>query len=218
MFRNLIKTLKSRRGNSLAEFAVTTAMMATLATTAAPKFGSVGDGAKEKKTMASIDKILTVANNYYNAKVSEEGRGRFPGQSKYDAKVGGFDLPDGANTDEALETYLADVLVGISGYTSDLSDFVYVFSPSVDDEDAIQGNWMSFDNDGVHQVSVGFDEDGALAFKENFGNNGISSPFQDGGYIYLVIPGSGSGTTAKAPALLVADIENPIQMHKTLTP
>ena len=218
MFRNLIKTLKSRRGNSLAEFAVTTAMMATLATTAAPKFGRVGDGAKEKKTMASIDKILTVANNYYNAKVSEEGRGRFPGQSKYDAKVGGFDLPDGANTDEALETYLEDVLVGISGYTSDLSDFVYVFSPSVDDEDAIQGNWMSFDNDGAHQVDVQFDVDGALAFKENFGNNGISSPFQDGGYIYLVIPGSGSGTSAKAPALLVADIENPLQMHKTLTP
>ena len=218
MFRNLIKTLKSRRGNSLAEFAVTTAMMATLATTAAPKFGSVGDGAKEKKTMASIDKILTVANNYYNAKVSEEGRGRFPGQSKYDSKVGGVDLPDGANTDEALETYLEDVLVGISGYTSDLSDFVYVFSPSIDDEDAIQGNWMSFDNDGAHQVDVQFDVDGALAFKENFGNNGISSPFQDGGYIYLVIPGSGSGTTAKAPALLVADIENPIQMHKTLTP
>ena len=218
MFINLIKKIKSNKGNSLAEFAVTTAMMATLASTAAPKFGSVGDGAKEKKTMASIDKILTVANNYYNAKVSEEGRGRFPGQSKYDSKVGGFDLPDGANTDEALETYLEDVLVGISGYTSDLSDFVYVFSPSIDDEDAIQGNWMSFDNDCVHQVSVGFDEDGALAFKENFGNNGISSPFQDGGYIYLVIPGSGSGTTAKAPALLVADIENPIQMHKTLTP
>ena len=218
MFRNLIKTLKSRRGNSLAEFAVTTAMMATLATTAAPKFGSVGDGAKEKKTMASIDKILTVANNYYNAKVSEERRGRFPGQSKYDAKVGGFDLPDGANTDEALETYLEDVLVGISGYTSDLSDFVYVFSPSIDDEDAIQGGWMSFDNDGAHQVDVQFDVDGALAFKENFGNNGISSPFQDGGYIYLVIPGSGSGTSAKAPALLVADIENPLQMHKTLTP
>ena len=218
MFINLIKKIKSNKGNSLAEFAVTTAMMATLASTAAPKFGSVGDGAKEKKTMASIDKILTVANNYYNAKVSEEGRGRFPGQSKYDAKVGGFDLPDGANTDEALETYLEDVLVGISGYTSDLSDFVYVFSPSIDDEDAIQGGWMSFDNDGAHQVDVQFDVDGALAFKENFGNNGISSPFQDGGYIYLVIPGSGSGTSAKAPALLVADIENPLQMHKTLTP
>ena len=109
-------------------------------------------------------------------------------------------------------------------------DKVYVFQNENDyhqlictynveyDEDAIQGGWMSFDNDGAHQVDVQFDVDGALAFKENFGNNGISSPFQDGGYIYLVIPGSGSGTTAKAPALLVADIENPIQMHKTLTP
>ena len=218
MFINLIKKMKSNKGNSLAEFAVTTAMMATLATTAAPKFGSIGDGAKQKKTMANIDKILTVANNYYNAKVSEEGKGRFPGQSKYDQPVGGVSLAEGQSTDIALEDYLEDYLINIASYSDDNSDFVYVFSPSVDDEDAIQGNWMSFDNDGVHQVSVGFDEDGALAFKENFGNNGISSPFQDGGYIYLVIPGSGSGTTAKAPALLVADIENPIQMHKTLTP
>ena len=45
MFIKLIKKLKSTRGNSLAEFAVTTAMMATLATTAAPKFGAVGAGA-----------------------------------------------------------------------------------------------------------------------------------------------------------------------------
>ena len=44
MFENLKKKLKSRRGNSLAEFAVTTAMMATLATTAAPKFGQIGAG------------------------------------------------------------------------------------------------------------------------------------------------------------------------------
>ena len=49
MFINLMKKIKSNKGNSLAEFAVTTAMMATLATTAAPKFGSVGDGAKQKK-------------------------------------------------------------------------------------------------------------------------------------------------------------------------
>ena len=33
----LFKRLKSRKGQSLAEFAVTTAMMATLATTAAPE-------------------------------------------------------------------------------------------------------------------------------------------------------------------------------------
>ena len=218
MFTKLIKRLKNNRGNSLAEFAVTTAMMATLATTAAPKFGNVGAGAKEKKTMNNIDKILTVANNYYNQAVSVEGRGRFPGQSKYDSQVGGFGLPEGTSTDEALEVYLEDVLSYIGSYTSDNSDFVYVFSPTLDDEDAIQGGWMSVDNSGAHQVQVGFDEDGALDFKENMGNQGIKSPFQDGAYIYLVIPGSGSGSDALAPAILVADAENPAELHKVLTP
>jgi hypothetical protein len=218
MLTNLIKKLKSRRGNSLAEFAVTTAMMATLATTAAPKFGSVGAGAKEKKSMNNIDKILTVANNYYNQAVSEEGKGRFPGQSKYDSEVGGVVLATGQTTDQALETYIDDYVKALqTGYTSELDDYVYVFSPAVDDEDAIAGDWMSFAGE-THQVDVEFDVDGANDFVKNFGNTGIKSPFQDGGYIYLVIPGSGSGTSAQAPALIVADIENPSQLHKTLTP
>ena len=218
MFSNLVKKLKSTRGNSLAEFAVTTAMMATLATTAAPKFGSVGDGAKEKKTMANIDKILTVANNYYNQAVSEEVRGRFPGQTKYDAQVGGYDLPDGNATDQALEAYLDVIIDDINSYTADNSDFVYVFSQDLTDEDALEGDWMSMDSDGNHQVSVGINADGAADFVKNFGNNGLNSPFQDGAYIYLVIPGTGSGTTSQAPAILVADVENPAQFHKTLTP
>ena len=213
-----MKKIKSNKGNSLAEFAVTTAMMATLATTAAPKFGAVGDGAKQKKTMNNIDKILTVANNYYNEAVSNEGKGRFPGQSKYDSQVGGVGLADGQSTDIALEDYVEDVLANIDSYTSDNSDFVYVFSAAIDDEDALQGGWMSLGPDGSHQVDVGFDIDGAQDFVANLGNNGIKSPFQDGGYIYLVIPGSGSGTSAQAPAILVADIENPAQLHKTLVP
>ena len=217
MFINLIRKLKSNRGNSLAEFAVTTAMMATLATTAAPKFGAVGSGAKEKKTMNNIDKLLSVANNYYNQAVSEEGKGRFPGQSKYDQPVGGVSLADGQDTDEALEVYVEDILANIDVYTADNSDFVYVFSPAVDDEDALQGDWMSFAGD-QHQVSVGFDVDGASDFKKNMGNNGIKSPFQDGAYIYLVIPGSGSGSSSKAPAIVIADVENPAQLHKTLVP
>ena len=217
MFTQLIKKLKSRRGNSLAEFAVTTAMMATLATTAAPKFGAVGDGAKQKKTMNNIDKILTVANNYYNEAVSEEGKGRFPGQAKYDSQVGGVGLADGQSTDIALEEYIEDILEDIGSYTDDNSDFVYVFSPSIDDEDALEGDWMSFAGQ-EHQVDVLFDVDGANDFVKNFGNSGIKSPFQDGAYIYLVIPGSGSGTSAKAPALVVADVENPAELHKTLVP
>ena len=215
MFENIKKKLKSRKGNSLAEFAITTAMMATLATTAAPKFGQVGAGAKEKKTIANIDKILTVANNYYNQTLSEEGKGRFPGQEKYDVAVGGIDLAEGASTDQTLEAYLETILDQKNSYTSDLSEYVYVFSPTVDDDDALQGGWMNL------ETSVGFDgnaEVGALDFKEDFGNKGISSPFQDGSYAFLVIPGSGSGTDAQAPVMVVIDTENPSKLFKTLVP
>ena len=212
MFRNIIKKLKSRRGNSLAEFAVTTAMMATLATTAAPKFGQIGAGAKEKKTIANMDKIITVANNFYNQTLSEEGKGRFPGQSKYDQPVGGVSLSEGQLTDEALEIYVETILENKDSFQSDLGEFVYVFSTAVDDDDALQGGWMNTSS------SVVFDTDGALDFKKDFGNNGISSPFQDGSYAYLVIPGSGSGTDAQAPALVVIDTENPAELHKFLVP
>ena len=40
--KTLMRHFKKVNGQSLAEFAVTTAMMATLATTAAPKFSGVG--------------------------------------------------------------------------------------------------------------------------------------------------------------------------------
>ena len=183
MFINLIKKLKSNKGNSLAEFAVVTAMMGTLATTAAPKFGAVGDGAKKGSTIANLDKIKSAANNFYNAKVTEEGRGRFPGQTKYDEKVGGFDLPANTLTDEALETYLETILNGQTGYESTLTDYVYVFSTAVGDEDALAGDWMSFVGE-THQIDAGFDIDGATDFKSNFGNQGISSPFQDGANTY----------------------------------
>ena len=212
MFKNLIKKLKSTRGNSLAEFAVTTAMMATLATTAAPKFGGVGAGAKEKKSMNNIDKILTVANNFYNQTLSEEGKGRFPGQSKYDSPVGGIELEDGQSTDEALEAYIETILEDKVSYTSELGEFVYVFSTAADDEDALQGDWMNL------ETSVVYDSDGALDIKKNFGNSGMKSPFQDGSYAYLVIPGSGSGTSAQSPAMVVIDTENPSSLKKTLVP
>jgi len=212
MFKSILNKIKKRTGNSLAEFAVTTAMMATLAATAAPQFGSVGEGAKEKKTMNNIDKIIQSANNYYNAKLDEEGRGRFPGQTKYDSKVGGYDLPANTDTDMALEMFVETVLINSDGYTDDLSAFVYVFSTAADDQDAIQGDWQNISS------SVVYDVDGAADFVELFGNNGMSSPFQDGAYIYLVIPGSGSGSSSQAPAIIVADVENPTELHKTLVP
>ena len=105
MFKDIIKKIKSRKGNTLAEFAVTTAMMATLATTAAPKFSGVGEAAKERKTEADIDKITQSAMNFYNDMVVREGRGRFPGQVKYNEAVGGY------GTEEEL-------LAGLSSFSS----------------------------------------------------------------------------------------------------
>jgi type II secretory pathway pseudopilin PulG len=214
MFKTILNKIKSVTGNSLAEFAVTTAMMATLAATAAPQFGSVGEGAKEKKTMNNIDKIIQAANNYYNQKLDEEGRGRFPGQIKYDEAVGN---PPTYSTDSTvaamLELFVEQTLVGLDDFEdTGLDQFVYVFSIEADDADAIQGDWQNTDTD------VDYDVDGANDFKDLFGNNGMSSPFQDGAYAYLVIPGYGSGTNAQAPALVVCDIENPTQLSKTLIP
>ena len=78
---------------------------------------------------------------------------------------------------------------------------------------------LSVEGDSTsHQTSVGINAEGAADFVADFGNNGLNSPFQDGAYIYLVIPGTGSGTDSQAPAILVADVENPAQFHKTLTP
>ena len=88
IMKSFLKKLKGRTGQSMAEFAVTTAMMATLATTAAPKFSGVGEGAKGKKTLSEIDKIVKAGSNFYNAKVTEDGRGRFPGQEKYNVAIG----------------------------------------------------------------------------------------------------------------------------------
>ena len=50
--------LLSNKGNSLAEFAVTMAIMATLATTSAPAFSRIGEGAKAKQTKANLEKIV----------------------------------------------------------------------------------------------------------------------------------------------------------------
>ena len=70
--------LKNTSGNSLAEFAVVIALMATLMSTGQVKFSQAGEGGKGKKTGEELDKIGKAANNFYNAMNNEEGAGRFP--------------------------------------------------------------------------------------------------------------------------------------------
>ena len=216
IFKKLLKKLKNTKGNSLAEFAVTTAMMATLATTAAPKFAGIGEAAKEKKTLANIDKVLAAANNHYMNTLETEGRGRFPGQTKYNVKVGGVDLGDGEQTTEALDEWTKTTLPGLLSVDDPLGTyFVYVFAGSESDEDAITKGIINPNS------NVGYDDVEPFAnveYRVQFATRMMDSPYQDGAYIYLVIPGSGTGTLAEPPALIVADMENPARLHRILVP
>ena len=219
-FKAIKKKFKSIKGNSLAEFAVTTAMMATLATTAAPRFSGIGEGAKEKKTLSEIDKIVIASSNFFNNKVTTEGRGRFPGQEKYDVQIGGY----------ASEVQLLTVIGGDAPAET-----------SFDGYDNSEGsNWRSIfgTNDASAGVSAGsnvVDDDGSLIghdeFLAEFANNAIKSPYQDGHYIYIVLPGGvdyvdpdGNGTYVKvdcndcSPILYVADNEDPSKLFKKYQP
>ena len=212
MFKSIKRYLKSANGNTLAEFAVTTAMMATLATTAAPKFSGVGEGAKEKKTLADIDKIVKSANNFYNTKVTEEGRGRFPGQIKYDEQIGGY----------ALDTLLQQGVAAFTSYNDEEgSNWVSVFGTTTKNaagDDLIpSGHNISPSEDDNKDGSFDI-HSGAEEFLAEFGGNPIGSPFQDGHYIYAVIPGGGSGASSYSPILYVADLENPSNFNKKLQP
>tara|TARA_B100001778_G_scaffold238721_1_gene199263 strand:+ start:34 stop:702 length:669 start_codon:yes stop_codon:yes gene_type:complete len=219
-FKTIKKKFKSIKGNSLAEFAVTTAMMATLATTAAPRFSGIGEGAKEKKTLSEIDKIVIASSNFFNNKVTTEGRGRFPGQEKYDVQIGGY----------ASEIQLLTVIGDDAAEETSFNGY----------DNAEGSNWRSIfgTNDASAGISDGsnvVNDDGSLIghdeFLAEFANNAIKSPYQDGHYIYIVLPGGvdyvdpdGDGTYVKvdcndcSPILYVADNEDPSKLFKKYQP
>ena len=214
-FRSIKKKIKNIKGNSLAEFAVTTAMMATLATTAAPRFSGIGEGAKEKKTLAEIDKIVIASSNFFNSYKNNFW------QEKYNVSVGGYDSEI--------------MLLSVIGSDADQSS---------------QSTFNSFDHaEGAKWRSIfGINAEGATLaegssvindtgteghteFMAEFANNAIKSPFQDGHYIYIVLPGGiqyvdpdGDGTYVKVPCLdcspilYVADNENPSKIFKKYQP
>ena len=239
----LMKYFKRVNGQSLAEFAVTTAMMATLATTAAPKFSGVGEGAKEKKTLADIDKILKSANNFYNTEVTSAGRGRFPGQGRYDEAVptgGGytFTASEGQASAELQAKYdLIGLDVDGDGNYDESGDIPASFTTYDNNTEALL--WASVfgtNNDNAELPSAGHINDiedpgstfwtdnevteglGGEEFLDGFGGEPIKSPFQDGHYIYTVIGGAGSGTSSQAPIIFVADLESPSSFWKKLQP
>ena len=104
--RSLTLLLRERKGQSLAEFAVITAMMATFVTTSIPKFSEIMEIGKETKSIQELDKLLVQAKNFYDETATLEGRGRLPGQDKYDLQVGQYtDTLDVFNDLELFTSY-----------------------------------------------------------------------------------------------------------------
>ena len=216
IIKKIKKKIKSVNGNSLAEFAVTTAMMATLATTAAPRFSGIGEGAKEKKTLAEIDKIIISASNFYNDKVVAEGRGRFPGQTKYNEPVGDY-----SNETELLTVIGPNATNAFNLYDmAEGSKWRSIFGTSANGASMETTSDLEDSGDGLSKVQ--HDDFGATEFLHEFANNAIPSPYQDGHYIYIVLKGGqnqdGIACNECSPILYVADNENPAELYKKYQP
>ena len=54
----------------------------------APKLSELSEGTKGEKSVNELDILKALASNYYQETASIEGRGRFPGQGRYDMVVG----------------------------------------------------------------------------------------------------------------------------------
>jgi type II secretory pathway pseudopilin PulG len=208
------KYLAKTNGNSLMEFAVTTAMMAILAATAAPKLSILSENAKMAKSKDELDKLAGQALNFFQEVAVVEGRGRFPGQEKYNSPVTGSTLTN-SSIQEHKNAIFEDLI--ISGGTfrsfnnqSDGSDWVSVFGKNNEDFPKPSTANLASDDGGNF---IGKNEWMSL-----FGGEPIGSPFQDGHYVYQVIAGKGSGSKAESPILYIADLENPSQIHAVIQP
>ena len=162
--------------------------------------------------MADIDMIVKSANNFYNSKVTTEGRGRFPGQTKYDEAVGGY----------ASDSLLIAGVANFTAYDDDEGEnWASVFGTTTRNA----AGELIIPSD--HNISTSEDDNkdgsfdlysGAEEFLNEFGGNPVQSPFQDGHMIYAVIAGGGSGSGSYSPILYVADLENPSNFNKKLQP
>ena len=240
--KSIIRNFKSIKGNSLAEFATTTALMATLAATAAPKLSEMSEGTKAEKSRNEIDKIIKQGGQFYQDTADEEGRGRFPNQVKFNQSIGGgdYDNHGGSSSD----------LIRALGLSKDHNDDVMrdlgIFVEAGQTE-PVDG-WQNYDDDHANDwVSVfggyvdgGTDDptdyrtdgtensDGTMTFDETtrplnewsglFGDEVLESTFQDGHYAYTVVAGGGTGEDVYPPVLYVIDVENATDFNNVLEP
>ena len=231
LINNVLKGIKSVKGNSLAEFATTTALMATLAATAAPKLSEMSEGAKGEKSRNEIDKIVKQAGQFYQDTADLEGRGRFPNQAKFNESIGG---PGGnySNGGYGSDTYsLGDDTTASNLHTDAiLADL----RPDATTQTERTLGWDRFDEshsnewqmvfgntpDNVQGVMSAYNyrDGGENEWNNLFGDEVLESKFQDGAYVYTVVAGGGTGNDVYPPTIYVADIESAVDFHNLLMP
>ena len=200
----------NRRGQSIAEFAVVTAMMSTFVSTAAPRLSSLMEEGKSQKSIQEIDKLVMQAKTFYENTANSEGRGRLPGQDKFNMKVGSYS--------DTTEVYNDLRVYNSYNNTAISSKWVSVFDNQ--DGNLFQMDQVIPDLDSEGNIQCNncpqLREAGHVEWYNLFNKSVLESPFQDGHYIYVVIPGSGSGESFVAPRIIIADAENPMDLHKIL--
>ena len=232
--KTLIRNVKSINGNSLAEFATVTALMATLAATAAPKLSEMSEGAKAQKSVDELDKLVKQAGQFYQDTADIEGRGRFPGQDKYDIKVGGH----------SSEITITNQIIGIEAvgstaavdptYTHYMhangSDWLSVFGIANSDvpkpteatmhADDVAGSCQTCPGVSTNNsiLGVGVAKTGHEEWLLLFGDSPLGSTYQDGHFVYQVVAGGGTGNSTYPPTLYVADVENASHFNNVLEP
>ena len=202
-----MKTINNR-GNSLAEFAVVIALMATLAATGQVKFSQAGEGGKGKKSANEIEKIAKAGMNFYNQANTDEGAGRFPGQNKWDQNV-----PTGGGyaTHTSTAANVADALDDIAYFNS------Y--------KDATRGaKWCSVfgkstAGNAIHSENVdplAADDAGTRVGPQEWASmlDMVKSPFMDGHMIYTVI----AGEPGTSPCMIIADLNDPSAEFQVVQP
>lgn len=185
-------------------------MMATFIATATGKLSDMMEGGKVRKVEEEMDKILIQAQNYYNEASTQEGRGRFPGQDKYNMAVGGY----------TTELELINDLEIFDKYDNQVGEnWCSIFGVSHEEAPMPSGGLFVNDTIAAENKCDACAEtrfEGHVDWLYKFGGNSMKSPYQDGHFIYAVIPGTGTGDDTEPPVLYIADAENPKYLNKML--
>jgi len=172
-----------------------------------------------------------MGQNFYQETSDTEGRGRFPGQEKYTMPVpmGGYEMNHElfiedqsihAETIIIMKEEIYESVENIWYYThDDLESWASVFGTNYswytggniqDDEYNACGTCKDTD--------PGWETAGHEEWLKLFNGEVLHSPYTDGHYIFVVIPGVETGEKTFPPTLIVADRENPADLHMVLIP